>query len=79
MDLAQRVITLTRERDEARAALALAHTRALQAAADVVLNAETPLLNGAYETEVLEFLDDLANEITDLTPDDIDRIAEEST
>lgn len=71
------VATLTRERDEARAALAVAHTRALQAAADVVLAAESRLFDGADECDVVDFLVDIANEITDLTPDDIDRIAKE--
>ena len=55
---------------------ALAYPRALQAAADVVLNADMGILD-VDDAEALAWLDDLANDITDLSAEQIERIAKE--
>lgn len=65
------VRTIIRERDEARAALALAYPRALQAAADVVR--EHPREDAFFE----HVRDGLLEEIIAMTPEDIERIAKE--
>lgn len=68
------ISALTRERDEARAALALAYPRALQAAAHIAERmADTRAHAGlAYSSCVR-----IAEDILALAPDDIERIAEE--
>lgn len=65
------IATLTRERDEARAELAMAYTRALQAAADVVR--EHPREDAFFE----HVRDGLLEEILALTPEDIASITKE--
>ena len=70
------IATLTRERDEARAALALAYPRALQAAASEV----QALLDDENETDGLDMEAILLTAkdcILALTPEDIDRITKE--
>jgi hypothetical protein len=56
---------------EADERAALAYPRALQAAADVVLNADVTM---AY-LEILAWVDDIANNILDLTEEQIDAFA----
>lgn len=56
---------------EADERLGLAYPRALQAAADVVLNADVTM---AY-LEILAWVDDIANNILDLTEEQIDAFA----
>lgn len=72
-----RVATLTRERDEARAELAMAYTRALQAAAACLETwAQRATMLEAWDREPPD-LRTLAGEILALTPDDIASITEE--
>lgn len=72
--LVERATRAERERDEARAALALAYPRALQAAAYVAERmADTRAHAGlAYSSCVR-----IAEDILALTPEDIERIAQE--
>lgn len=75
-DHARVIAALTRERDEARAALALAYPRALQAAASEV----QALLDDENETDGLDMEAILLTAkdcILALTPEDIDRITKE--
>ena len=69
---------LTRERDEARAELAMAYTRALQAAAGVVLSrkAAEPYMN-AWDEGFAFVYERAAADILALTTEDIERITQE--
>lgn len=73
-DHADAIATLTRERDEARAELAMAYTRALQAAASVAYDmCETRHKHGLSGSS----FERVAEDILALTLEDIERITKE--
>lgn len=76
-DHAEALATLTRERDEARAALALAYPRALQAAAGVTDRVTTWAAPGSYNLG--DVMEELRRTILALTPEDIERLAAEAS
>ena len=75
--LREQVATLTRERDEARAALALAYPRALQAAAYEAREFRSDHPDAEARVDMMEHFERISDRILALTPDDIERIAEE--
>lgn len=65
---------VARLREDAEERESLATAKALQAAAQLVLDAESHAFDEVDEAERDAFLDDLANDILELSADEIDRI-----
>lgn len=75
--LIARVRAVEAERDRLRAERDEAYPRALQAAADVALRCEPHALADLDSSEAMEWIDNLANDILELSADEIDAFAEQ--